>query len=419
MKRPWCIRVPGTAGLLAALVALLLLACGLVHAQGDEQPSTQVELEASAQLWLPVPPQFPDHPMTEAEYMAYWRQSGPKRGPHRPPASETPPAPRCLLEERVSADLNGSVVEAMRALMGRSRREWLVSIRGDSADKTAPFAVTDAPLWQALDKLLEVYGYDWGFSHGAVVCWPALIPARERPQTPGPIPAADDVQPAAPPIPILQPTPVEEALAPYRPTSGYVDCRPSLDSRLRDWKLVGRSAGDDCARGIAQIAAALTAVVEGDPYEGCISMGAHVWLDRALRGADARAAELTARGVDLTDPVARILPIKDAIRALLSPQQWRLIEIGGQAVVWFREVPLEVAELWVVMARAGEPQWVKGAPEGEDWSVDWSRPEEFCATASRWPEVQRSPADGLWRVVAHHVNVSANVMKKDGIGIGF
>jgi hypothetical protein len=407
------------ARLVAVQSALLLLACGLGHAQGDEPAPTLAELEASARLWLPAPPKFPDHPMTEAEFAACMRQSGPRRGPHKPPASETPPASRCLLEERVSADVNGSVVDVVKALMGHSKREWLVSVRGDSAEKTAQFTATDAPLWQALDKLLEAYGYDWGFSHGAVVCWPALIPARPRPETPRAIPAADDVVLAEPPIEIGTPTWVGDALEPYRPTRGYIELRPAVDARLRDWKLVGRSAGDDCARGIQQMAAALTAVVEGSPDEGCLCMGAHMWLDRALRGADARAAELKARGIDLAYRSRGAIPLKDAIRALLSPQQWRLVEIGGGALIWFREVPLDVAELWVVTAKVRESQWVKQAPEGQDWSVDWSRPDEFCAIASRSQEVEPSPVDGLFRVVGYHVGINVTVMKKDGIGIGF
>lgn len=397
--------------------ALLLTACSVVSAQDNAGTS----VAADVPLWMPRPSRYLDRPMTKAEVDACRRRTDlPKRGPHPHPATDAPPAPRCLLEDVVTADVSGTVVEVMRALMAQSGWEWLVSIREGSADKTAQFAARDMPLWQALDMLLEVYGYDWGLAHGAIVCWPALIPARERAVSPGPVPDGEAQAAAdAATLDIREPTWAEEVLPRFHPTSGALDWRVTLDARLRDWKLVGRVAAADRARGIRQVAAALNAVVQGDPTEGAVCMGAHMWLDRAMRGADARAAELKSRGVSL-EGMCRIIPLKDSLRALFTAQQWSLMDLGGEAVIWFRELPLEVAELWVLTARAGEGDWARAAAAhpGVDYSVDWSRPEDFLVMAWQGEDLQPDPADGLYRIVGRHLVVSAVVATKDGGGRG-
>ncbi len=331
----------------------------------------------------------------------------------------------------MSVEVSGTVVEALKALMGQTNRLWLAGVRGESADKVAQLTVRDVPLWQALDRLLATYGYDWGYAHGAVVCWPALMPPRERPEVPQAIAGVEaSAQDAAEALEVPEPTPIDTVLDHFRPARypsdggvTHLNRRVAVDGRLRDWKLVGRMAGGDPARGIQQVAAALPAVIDGPPEEGCISMGAHMWLDRAMRGADARAAELQAQGVDLADPMRGWIPLRDRLCALITPQQWALIEMGGQAVIWFRELPLDVAELWVATARAREPFWDRFKPKPgqvlprnypKDHSVDWSRPEDFFAHAYYADEVQKSLEDGLYRVVGRTFGVGAAVPMKSG-----
>jgi hypothetical protein len=310
--------------------------------------------------------------------------------------------------------------------MAQSNRLWLAGTREDSADKIASFAVQDIPLWQALDQLLETYGYDWGYAYGAVVCWPALIPARERPETPEAIPDAAAASPDANPFDVPEPTAIGTVLEHYRPARSpsdggatYLNRRVTVDVRLSDCKLVGRMASEGTALGIYQIAAALPAVVQGDSLEGAISMGAHMWLDRALRGADARAAELKAQGIVIADGDGYSHPLQDRLRGLFSAQQWGLMDLGGQAVIWFRELPLDVAELWVLTARVGEVRWARltpppGEERPEDWSVDWSRPEDFHVMAFFGEDLQRNPDDQLNRVVGWHLGILASVPYKSG-----
>lgn len=379
-------------------------------------------------LWMPRPPRFLDRPMTDAEVSYCLKRTDiPKRGPHGHPVSDVPPAPRALLEEPVSVEVSGTIVEALQALMGQTNRLWLAGVRGESADKVAQLTVRDVPLWQALDRLLATYGYDWGYAHGAVVCWPALIPPRERPEVPQAIAdveaSADD---AAEVLEVPEPTPIDTVLDHFRPARypsdggvTHLNRRVAVDGRLRDWKLIGRMTGGDPARGIQQVAAALPAVIDGPPEEGCISMGAHMWLDRAMRGADARAAELKTKGIEIGDSDRYNYPLQDRLRALFTAQQWALMALGGQGVIWFRELPLDVAEIWVLTARVGETRWARlPPPAGEsqpgDWSVDWSRPEDFYVMAYYGEELQRDPGDGLNRVVGWHLAVLPSVPMKSG-----
>ena len=397
----------------ALCLALIPLLCGVTHAQHARDVAPQMTVP----LWMPRPSRFPDRPMTQAELNACRRRTDlPKLGPHPHAPNETPPAPRYLLEDVVSAEVNGTVVDAVKALVADWDGEWLVGIRDDSADEVAPFTAKDLPLWQALDLLLETYGYDWGLAHGAIVCRPALIPARERPVPPEAVPQEEAaLTPSTSPLDITEPTGAEEVLARFHPTTGALDWRVALDARLRDWKLVGRISGEDAARGIRQVAAALTATIEGAPTEGAVCMGAHMWLDRAMRGAEARAAELKARGISL-EGMSRTHPLQDSLRALITPQQWRLMELGGQAVIRFRELPLEVAELWVLTAQEGQRLWERlQVPPEVDLTLDWSRPEDFFVMALFCGDIQQSPADGLYRVVGWHLSVSAVVVGNSGV----
>lgn len=393
-----CDRVgwPGVAYLLAVVVW-----CGSAAAQ-----------DAGAQraaVWLPHPSRFLDRSMTEEEYkLCRQRKDIPKWGVEGHPASDVPPASRALLNERVSVDVNGTVLEALKAVMGQSGRLWLASVCENSADKVAQFRVQDMPLWQALDRLLETYGYDWGFAEGSVVSWPALSPARVRHATPEMGPEAAATTEVVEPIEFAEPTPIMDVMVCFYPTTGWLNGRPTVDVRLRGFRLVGRLAGDDIARGIHQIAAALPAVVQGDPMEGCIAMGAHMWLDRAMRGAEARAAELAAQGIVLEYNGRHTFPLEDRIRALLTPQQWELMDQRGQAVIWFRELPLDVAELWVLAARVSDAGWASrksvttSGEAVESPSVDWSRPEDFKAVVFYTDDVQQDPGDELYRVVGRH-----------------
>jgi hypothetical protein len=166
------------------------------------------------------------------------------------------------------------------------------------------------------------------------------------------------------------------------------------------------------------VAAALPAIVQGPPLDGAVSMGAHMWLDRAMRGADALAAELKAQGVDLTRPMYRTIPLEDRLRALLTGQQWALIDMGGEAVIWFRELPLDVAELWVVTAKAGEEGWARVSPSGKASAVDWSRPDDFYADAFCVDNVRQSPDDHLYRVVGRVFGIGGEVFAIGGKGRG-
>lgn len=138
-----------------------------------------------------------------------------------------------------------------------------------------------------------------------------------------------------------------------------------------------------------------------------------------MRGADARAAELKAEGVGVTASSQYYTPLVDRLRAMLTAQQWALMDIGGQAVIWFRELPLDVAELWVLTARAGEEHWGSSRPVHSetplpDMTIDWSPPEDFFAMAYYGDEVQKSLDDGLYRVVGRHPGVGACVPMKGG-----
>lgn len=430
-------------------LAVAVLGCMAWSVVGAQEPEGEADGAHGVPQWLPRPSRFFDRPMTETEYRYCLRRTDvPKWGPHGHPPGDLPPAPRCPLEEQVSIEVNGTVVQALKALLDPSKRLWLAGIRGDSADKVAQFTQKDVPLWKALDALLEAYGYDWGFSHGAVVCWPALIPHRARPETPEAAPA-DAQPPAAEPLEIPEPTPVDTILDHFRPARYpwdegmmHVSLRVALDDRLRDWKLVGRVTKERTDDSILRVAAALPAVVQGKPLEGCITMGAHMWLDRAMRGAEARAAALKAEGIEFRDnklhylpPELRALgaqaddtkfyalPLQQRIRALLTAQHWALMDQRGVAVIWFRELPLEVAELWVLAARASEPRWARfNAKPGEkgitDHSVDWSRPENIYAMAYYGEIVRKSGEDGLYRVMGHNVSIALSVPMKSGGGRG-
>lgn len=269
-------------------LVFLAIACGAVGAQ--EANDVGLVPETGLPRWMPRPSRYLDRPMTEAEY-EYCRQRKdiPTWGPHGHPASDVPPAPRALLGEPVSVDVSGTVVDVLNAIMGQTNRLWLAGIRGASAERVTQLTVHDVPLWQALDKLLESYGYDWGFAHGAVLCWPALTPARPRPEVPEVAPNEEAAaEGSGPLLEISIPTPVEGVLDNFRPVRSegpgglnivHTSRRVAVDVRLRDWKLVGHMAGGDPARSIQQVAAALPAVIDGPPLEGCISMGAHMWLD--------------------------------------------------------------------------------------------------------------------------------------------
>jgi hypothetical protein len=194
-----------------------------------------------------------------------------------------------------------------------------------------------------------------------------------------------------------------------------------VDERLRGCSVVGRLADGSPARAVQQVAAAVPAIVLGHPTEGCIAMGAHMWLDRAMRGTEALAARLKERGTDLSKGPYREATLHDRVRALLSVQQWDLVNLNGTAVIWFRELPLDVAELFVATARAGEPHWVAvGAqhPDKRDYHVDWSRPDEFLAMAWYYDEGQQSPEDKLYRIVARHLGISTSVTSICGRGRG-
>lgn len=339
-------------------------------------------------MWMPGPLFYPDRPMTRDEFTAIREAAYSRQKPARP-EGELPPAPRARLDEPVTVELEGTVAEAARALLDSSGREWLLSLPGDSASRTAHLAAAGIPLWQALDQLLGLYGYDWGVAHETVVLWPAFDPPRARPETPDgdPLPRAR-IAAIPPPTAISEPLPVEDLLA-TRPLESWF-FTPTVDPRLRGWRVVGRLAAGDTARLVRQVADSLCAIVQGPADRACIRMGAHMWLDAALKGAPDLARRLTEKGVTLSPDMPNPL-VQAALMPLFTDQQWELMELGGLAIIWFRELPAEAAQTVVLALQTTDPA-IAGVEGGSlhpgDLLTDWSRPQDMYVRATWKPGFQ-------------------------------
>jgi hypothetical protein len=245
--------------------------------------------------------------------------------------------------------------------------------------------VTEAPLWQALDRLLDLYGYDWGYVRDTVVLWPAFTPSRVRAEVPEgePVPVVP-IPADPPPMEVAQPAPAEKLLAARVAERAFYI--PTVDPRLRTWKVVGKLGAGDLGRLVRQVADSLCAVVQGPPEQACLCMGAHMWLSTALKGTPELAARLKAQGVTVPTmgPKQGLQPV---LIPLLSDQQWELMDLGGRALIWFRELPLEAAEMVVLCLQAGDAKLAdprSGTFDRGALLTDWTYPDEIQVIAS-WP----------------------------------
>lgn len=89
------------------------------------------------------------------------------------------------MEQQATRSLTGNVAQVVRTLAEGAGRDWVVSAPSDDFGPAKEFQVEGLPLWQAIDKLLGTYGYDWGVHARVVIVWPATQPARERSEAPG------------------------------------------------------------------------------------------------------------------------------------------------------------------------------------------------------------------------------------------
>lgn len=281
--------------------------------------------------------------------------------------------PRALLEQQATVSLTGNVAHVVRALAEGAGRDWVVSAPSEDFGPAKEFRVEGLPLWQAMDRLLETYGYDWGVHAKVLVAWPATQPARERPETPAP---EEEVWADATPresLVVDRPTPVTELLAALsRPWDGeqkaeYVCLAPEL----RPWHVIGYIGKLDRLKG-GSVPAAVGAIVE---YAGGVmglKYGTLRRLDEALAIRQTAVPETEDTSAEAS--IARRTRFRNAVLSLLSAQQFVYLRSSGEVQVAFRELPSEAAVLFLEimdeMART----------KGEPWPVDWTQPQRLYVT---------------------------------------
>ena len=323
-------------------------------------------------------------------------------------ADEELPA-RLLLPEHVTVDVTGTVAEVVEALLAPRGRDFLVGCPDAAFGQPAHYAVQDVPLSEALDGLLEVYGYEWGARAGTILCWPATEPRRPRK------PPAEriDEPKLAPPtrgvsLALTQPTPVT-AVVDSAFASGVAGI--AVDEELRRWHVVGRLTSVDSVRLWRVLSGALCATTDGAGWLVVLRTSSAWRLHEALA---------ILRGPHPPGPDgAGGLPLRDALRAgifgRLTAQQWCLVRQGGTAEIAFRELPSDLAALLVKRAE----EVASGAEDsnGAALGLDWTRPDrvrvEIRVTRGRLTDAHGKETQ------SEFVTVSCLVPRTDGSLLGF
>jgi hypothetical protein len=325
-------------------------------------------------------------------------------------APETLP-PRAPLTDIVTASASGTIVEATTALLGDRGADYLVGSPTPEFSPRADFQAQGVPLWQALDSLLGIYGYDWGVRQGVVLCWPALQPARTR-DTPPP-PAQDEhtlpLPPDAPALVFQPPVPLPAALMRVA-DAGFGAI--AADRELQSWHLAGRLTHPSPPRLRAALPGALAAVVDGVGPASVLRVGSSRRLHEALALNGARLGPGPG-AADEAGPARERL--RTAVLAQLTAQQWVLIRNGGVAELAFRELPSDVAALFV---RAAEDRLTTAKGENAEVAgIDWSAP----ARARVEVQVTRGgllDANGR-QALSDFLAVRCLVPNKEGAFLGF
>ncbi len=312
---------------------------------------------------------------------------------------------RARLEDPVTVDTTGTVVGAVSRIAAAAGRDWLLGVAPDSELAGAPFSVTDETAWVALDRLREAFGYDWGFVEGTIVCWPALLPQRER-ETPAAAPA-EKREPEQPgeALSFPQPNELDAVLELANEAgvlrSGYVAPHPEL----APWRVAGSLSQPDGVRFMCALAAAIGMTTDSLGPFGRLVVNSHRRLDAAIRFLDEHPAVAGLQGERLAQTLA------DAVPPLLCAQQWTIMRSNrGLAELAFRELPVEVAA--VVVARVRE----KAKEEGAAFEPDWAQAQRMKVTVRHITGSSRTP-DG-W-VSVSDLKIGIEVPAKDGSVVSF
>jgi len=277
-------------------------------------------------------------------------------------SNETLP-PRVLLEDGVSVSVTGTVVHAVRALLEPTDRDFAIGSPTKDFGAVALFEAKDVPLWQALDSMLDVYGYDWGIRGGVIALWPVFEPRRERPVPPQSAEPREGVAPAqAPPLQLLEPTLVGEALESAREAK-IADVM--YDEEAGSWYAVVRLRHAD-QLWVARTFACATGATTGGVYPyAVLRVGSFRRLDAAMR-----ATSEAALGPAATEATAEA--IRRGVVALLTAQQADTVRRFGTAQLAFRELPTPLAALFVQYAEAKVA--AMRTPGGTPMGIDWTQP---------------------------------------------
>jgi hypothetical protein len=324
----------------------------------------------------------------------------------------SPVPKRALLEQPVTANVTGTVVDAVRSLAEAQGLDWVVGLPGPTAGPSHTFKAAALPLWRALDGLLQVYGYDWGVQCGVVVCWPALQPIRAR-ERPHPLP--DRKRPSDASVAdggafdLKALTPLSDAVAqPRRDINGMIY---SIDRELSGWRVAGRVAAPD-GREVAAIAAAVCADMEGAGTTVQLKVGACWRLSEAWQLLD----RMPKRAASPISDLPKSSKLCQEVIGLVSAQQWALVRQFGTAEIAFRELPTETAA--VLLAAIREQTALRRASGNPPLEVDWTLPGKMKVTVALRPALSAAGA-GPQAHERYYVGVEAAVPLTDGSFWGF
>jgi len=304
-----------------------------------------------------------------------------------PSSPETRPQ-RVLLGETVSLSLNGTVADAVGALAKEAGKDWIVSTTGDGLGRTAEFVVQNAPFWRSLDRLRDVYGYDWGVYSGVIVAWPAMQPegAARVPPAGAPVaaPPGDGVA-----LALDKPTLVADLLPTMSKTvgEGLTLC---LHPELQPWRVTGRIGCLDRSR-VQAVVSAIGAVLEGSGPALVIKPGSHRQLSEAMAAARRGGAPASLAQAEAA--------LTEAVLPQLTAQQWVYVRNGGEAQLALRELSVAAAALMLNALDAANAA-------GGKHEVNWTQPQRmYVAVRMTWGTVKQPDGSVVERqhlVVACH-----------------
>ncbi len=297
--------------------------------------------------------------------------------------------PRCALNTRITVNVNGTIADALRQMAAAAGDLcWICGIPPDAKLQKATFSVNDEPLWQALDRLREAYGYDWGVTPSGIVAWPTMEPALQR-KAPRPLPqplkmAQVDSQRV---VRLNKPTAIVAAVRKCWAPEDADKLVVSIHDQLKGWRVVGvlnRSSHYSPGSTASAIAAAAGAMMLGGyPF---------VYLRPSpLRCLDIAVKYLRAHPELKNQPTAML---GERLRASLlrnhfTAQHRALIRHRLVATVLFWELSPEEAAMFIELARRRAEQ----AHTQPDYSQPHSFRVEFIRSTSRYTVVL-SGADG-------------------------